>query len=103
MRGPPGGVSMDTVRWRAFRDGEVRMHLGVMMSMNFAHAAAASRPALSLATTPLSERASAAASLTPRERQCVILLAHGATDEEIASALSISHATVRFHLDGARR
>jgi len=74
-----------------------------MMSMNLAHGAAASRPALSLVMTPQAERSNAAASLTPRERQCVILLAHGATDEEIASALSISHATVRFHLDGARR
>jgi DNA-binding CsgD family transcriptional regulator len=73
------------------------------MSMNVVHGAAASRLALSLAVTPQTERESAAASLTPRERQCVILLAHGATDEEIASALSISHATVRFHLDGARR
>jgi len=73
------------------------------MSMIQTHGAAASRLALSLAVTPATERATAAASLTPRERQCLILLAHGATDEEIASALFIRHATVRFHLDGARR
>lgn len=27
----------------------------------------------------------------------------GFTDEEIAERLEITHATVRFHLDGARR
>jgi DNA-binding CsgD family transcriptional regulator len=40
---------------------------------------------------------------SPRELDCVRLLVRGFTDEEIASDLAISHATVRFHLDGARR
>lgn len=31
------------------------------------------------------------------------LLVQGYTDDEIAARLEIKHATVRFHLDGARR
>jgi DNA-binding CsgD family transcriptional regulator len=42
------------------------------------------------------------AALTRRERQCVLLLVQGATDSEIASELSISYSTVRFHLEHAR-
>ena len=40
---------------------------------------------------------------SPRETDCVALLVRGYTDEEIAVGLAITHATVRFHLDGARR
>ncbi|HEY2710291.1 MAG TPA: helix-turn-helix transcriptional regulator [Caulobacteraceae bacterium] len=40
---------------------------------------------------------------SPRERDCVALLVQGYTDEEIAADLEITHATVRFHLGGARR
>jgi DNA-binding CsgD family transcriptional regulator len=40
---------------------------------------------------------------SPRETDCVSLLVRGYTDEEIAAGLAITHATVRFHLDGARR
>ena len=38
-----------------------------------------------------------------REVDCLALLVKGCTDAEIASQLKIKHATVRFHLDGARR
>jgi DNA-binding CsgD family transcriptional regulator len=40
---------------------------------------------------------------SPRESDCVALLVRGYTDEEIAADLAITHATVRFHLSGARR
>ena len=40
---------------------------------------------------------------SPRETDCLALLVRGLTDGEIASGLAITHATVRFHLDGARR
>jgi DNA-binding CsgD family transcriptional regulator len=40
---------------------------------------------------------------SPRESDCLALLVRGHTDEEIAADLAITHATVRFHLDGARR
>ncbi|HEY1753304.1 MAG TPA: helix-turn-helix transcriptional regulator [Caulobacteraceae bacterium] len=40
---------------------------------------------------------------SPRELDCVRLLVRGFTDEQMAARLAISHATVRFHLDGARR
>ncbi|MFI4933836.1 MAG: helix-turn-helix transcriptional regulator [Caulobacterales bacterium] len=40
---------------------------------------------------------------SPRETDCIGLLVKGFTDEEIACRLAITHATVRFHLDGARR
>ena len=38
-----------------------------------------------------------------RESDCLALLVKGFTDAEIAARLQIKHATVRFHLDGARR
>ena len=38
-----------------------------------------------------------------RESDCLALLVKGHTDGEIARQLAISHATVRFHLDSARR
>lgn len=69
------------------------------MSMNLTQDEAVPRPAM-LAPRALPRRGSA---LTRRERECIVLLAHGSTDDEIAGALCISHATVRFHLDGARR
>jgi DNA-binding CsgD family transcriptional regulator len=40
---------------------------------------------------------------SPRETDCLARLVRGLTDSEIAADLSITHATVRFHLDGARR
>jgi len=40
---------------------------------------------------------------SPREIDCLALLVQGHTDREIARDLAISHATVRFHLDSARR
>ena len=43
-----------------------------------------------------------ASNLTMRERECLGLLRMGLTDEEIARAMQIAHATVRGHLDQAR-
>ena len=40
---------------------------------------------------------------SPRETDCMVLLVKGLTDGEIARGLAITHATVRFHLDRARR
>jgi len=40
---------------------------------------------------------------SPREIDCLSLLVQGHTDREIARGLAITHATVRFHLDSARR
>jgi DNA-binding CsgD family transcriptional regulator len=40
---------------------------------------------------------------SPRETDCLSWLVQGLTDGEIATRLAITHATVRFHLDGARR
>ncbi len=40
---------------------------------------------------------------SPRELECILLLVKGYTDEEIGEQLAIAHATVRFHLDSARR
>ena len=40
---------------------------------------------------------------SPRETDCLARLVRGLTDGEIAADLAITHATVRFHLDGARR
>jgi LuxR family quorum sensing-dependent transcriptional regulator len=41
--------------------------------------------------------------LTPRERECMRWVADGKTDAEIGRILSISEATVKFHINGARR
>ncbi|HTX48749.1 MAG TPA: helix-turn-helix transcriptional regulator [Caulobacteraceae bacterium] len=40
---------------------------------------------------------------SPRETDCMARLVRGLTDQEIARDLAITHATVRFHLEGARR
>ena len=40
---------------------------------------------------------------SPRETDCMVRLVRGLTDQEIARDLAITHATVRFHLEGARR
>lgn len=45
----------------------------------------------------------AAPRFSPRETDCLALLVQGLTDQAIATRLAISHATVRFHLDSARR
>jgi DNA-binding CsgD family transcriptional regulator len=47
--------------------------------------------------------AGGAPGFSPRETDCLTLLVRGLTDGEIANGLAITHATVRFHLDGARR
>jgi DNA-binding CsgD family transcriptional regulator len=52
-----------------------------------------------LARTPLGRESEAFATLTPRERQVVRLLATGMTNREIAAALYIATGTVRKHLD----
>lgn len=41
--------------------------------------------------------------LTPRERQCLELVAEGLTNKEVASALNVSAATVKFHLVSVMR
>jgi DNA-binding CsgD family transcriptional regulator len=41
--------------------------------------------------------------LTPRELVCLHHVAEGFTDREIATLLSISTTTVKFHLVGARK
>ena len=73
------------------------------MSMLLAPITAARRPEKVRAALAEPAPARPSADLTRRQIQCVVLLANGATDEEIASELAISHATVRFHLDCARR
>ncbi len=41
--------------------------------------------------------------LTARERECLAFVADGKTDWEISVILSLAEATVRFHVDNARR
>ena len=41
--------------------------------------------------------------ISPRELECLRWVANGKTDAEIAEILSISEATVKFHVNGARR
>ena len=48
------------------------------------------------------EKSSAPFLLSPRQAQCLTLMAHGATAREIALRLNISPLTVREHLFRAR-
>lgn len=41
--------------------------------------------------------------LTTREKDCMTLVAEGKTDWEISEILGVSEATIRFHVDNARR
>ena len=41
--------------------------------------------------------------MTPRERESLGFVADGKTDWEISVILGVSEATVRFHVDNARR
>jgi DNA-binding CsgD family transcriptional regulator len=41
--------------------------------------------------------------LSPRERECLLMTATGASDADVASRISISESTVRFHLRNAAR
>ncbi|EQD54086.1 protein containing Transcription regulator LuxR, partial [mine drainage metagenome] len=43
------------------------------------------------------------AELTPRERQCLELVACGKTDWEIARLLGLSPCTVHYHIENAKR
>ncbi len=45
----------------------------------------------------------AAPALTPRERDCLVLVAEGRSDWKISVLLRVSEATVRFHLNNARK
>jgi DNA-binding CsgD family transcriptional regulator len=48
-------------------------------------------------------RTSGSRNLSPRERQCLELLAHGQSNSEIAGSLGIRLPTVALHLASARR
>ena len=55
-------------------------------------------------STPVAdETAIDAPAFSRRETDCMTRLVRGLTDQEIAQDLAITHATVRFHLEGARR
>ena len=41
--------------------------------------------------------------LTARELECMRWVAAGKTDAEIGNILSVSEATIKFHINGARR
>ena len=41
--------------------------------------------------------------LTPRQRDCVVLVARGKSDRQIAAILGISNQTVHKHVESAKR
>lgn len=57
-------------------------------------------PAAAFAT---SSSQTAATRLTPREKDALAWVAEGKSDWEISVILGLSEATVRFHVDNARR
>jgi DNA-binding NarL/FixJ family response regulator len=59
-------------------------------------------PSLSIALIDRRRSGSSAAELTDRERQVLVALARGLTDQEIARTLRIKVSTVRSHLDHIR-
>jgi DNA-binding CsgD family transcriptional regulator len=42
------------------------------------------------------------APLSKRERECLVLAAHGQTTQDMAHALGIGERTIQFHFDGIR-
>ena len=61
-------------------------------------AADAARPVLPAAPPPAAPAPSALDSLSPREREILQLIAQGASNKEIARALSIAETTVKIHV-----
>ncbi len=61
-------------------------------------AADAARPVLPAALPPAAQVPSALDSLSPREREILQLIAQGASNKEIARALSIAETTVKIHV-----
>jgi len=73
-------------------DARMRLHLAALLAHERCHALRA--------TAPPGERPFG---LSPRERECLRWVAAGKSDWEIGMILKVSAATVRFHVDGARR
>jgi LuxR family quorum-sensing system transcriptional regulator CciR len=51
---------------------------------------------------PSRQRGQPEVHLTTRQLDCLVLVAHGKSDVDIAAILGVSPATVRFHVDSAR-
>jgi two-component system, cell cycle sensor histidine kinase and response regulator CckA len=62
---------------------------------------AATHPQLTPLSTAVSDSEVVAASLTPREREVLALVAHGGTNEKVAQTLGISTETVQSHVRNA--
>ena len=41
--------------------------------------------------------------LSPREREIIVMLAHGASNKEIARVLNLSESTIKIHVQGILR
>ncbi|MDP4029567.1 MAG: response regulator transcription factor [Gallionella sp.] len=66
----------------------------------------ANKLADSLRAPPKESTASAAANpgkLSPREREIIVMLAHGASNKEIARVLNLSESTIKIHVQGILR
>lgn len=77
------------------------VHGESVMSPQIAH-----KLADSLRASPMDSVAVAQVShdrLTPREREILVMLAHGASNKEIASALILSESTIKIHVQGILR
>ena len=59
--------------------------------------------ALKASTQPGGDRHDALASLSPRERETLVHIARGASNKEIARALSIAETTVKIHVQNILR
>jgi DNA-binding CsgD family transcriptional regulator len=95
VHGPGGYFALVSA---ATREREIDLHPGWRTSLQMLSLCAHER-----ATDLAGIRTGPDESLTARELECLRWVADGKTDGDIADILSISAATVRFHIDGARR
>lgn len=72
-----------------------------VMSPQIAHKLADSLRAPPKESTAVT--ATSPAKLSPREREIIVMLAHGASNKEIARVLNLSESTIKIHVQGILR
>jgi len=74
-----------------------------VMSPQIAHKLADSLRAPPKESTALAAAAANPGKLSPREREIIVMLAHGASNKEIARVLNLSESTIKIHVQGILR
>jgi two-component system nitrate/nitrite response regulator NarL len=74
-----------------------------VMSPQIAHKLADSLRAPPKESAALAAAAANPGKLSPREREIIVMLAHGASNKEIARVLNLSESTIKIHVQGILR